>query len=83
MQNNTPIVNIDLTPEYRKNLKQLAKKYRNIRFDLTSLIEELQKGNFLGDRLSGFDEGMYIYKVRIRNSNIQKGNRNTLIGNSR
>lgn len=35
MQNNPPIVTIDLTPEYKRNLTQLAKKYRNIRSDFS------------------------------------------------
>jgi mRNA-degrading endonuclease RelE of RelBE toxin-antitoxin system len=30
MLNNSHSINIDLTPEYRRNLKDLAKKYRNI-----------------------------------------------------
>ena len=30
MLNNSRLINIDLTPEYRRNLKDLAKKYRDI-----------------------------------------------------
>lgn len=73
MSNNPEFVNIDLTPEYRNNLKKLAKKYRNIRSDTQGLIEELQKGSVLGDRLSGFGDNFYVYKMRAKNSNIQKG----------
>jgi mRNA-degrading endonuclease RelE of RelBE toxin-antitoxin system len=32
-----------------------------------------QKGNFIGDRLQGFGISYFIYKVRVKNSNIQKG----------
>ena len=71
--NNSQLINIDLTPEYRKNLKDLAKKYRNIRSDIQPLILELQKGNIIGDRLTGFGLDIYIYKVRVKNSNIKKG----------
>jgi mRNA-degrading endonuclease RelE of RelBE toxin-antitoxin system len=71
--NNSQFVNIDLTPEYRRNLKYLAKKYRNIRSDIQPLIWELQQGNILGDRLTGFGLDIYIYKVRVKNSNIKKG----------
>ncbi|MDB9448940.1 MULTISPECIES: hypothetical protein [Nostocales] len=53
MQNESFLINIDLTPEYQKNLKYLAKKYRNIRSDTQFFTTELQKGNLLGDRLSG------------------------------
>lgn len=35
MQNSSGSMNIDLTPEYQKNLKYLAKKYRRIRSDIT------------------------------------------------
>jgi len=73
MQNDSSEVQIDLTPEFKKNLKKLAKKYRNIRSDLQSLIVELQQGNFLGDRLVGFESDLYIYKVRVKNSNLKKG----------
>jgi mRNA-degrading endonuclease RelE of RelBE toxin-antitoxin system len=73
MPNNSEIVNIDLTPEYRNNLRKLAKKYRNIRSDTQGLIEELQQGSRLGDRLSGFGENLYVYKARAKNSNAQKG----------
>jgi mRNA-degrading endonuclease RelE of RelBE toxin-antitoxin system len=73
MQNESFLINIDLTPEYQRNLKYLAKKYRNIRSDTQFFITELQKGNLLGDRLSGFGEDIYIYKARVKNSNIQKG----------
>ena len=31
-------IKIELTLEFQKNLKKLAKKYRNIRFDLESFI---------------------------------------------
>jgi mRNA-degrading endonuclease RelE of RelBE toxin-antitoxin system len=71
--NNSQLINIDLTPEYRRNLKYLAKKYRNIRSDIEPFILELQKGNILGDRLAGFSSDFYIYKVRVKNSNIKKG----------
>jgi len=51
----------------------LAKKYRNIRSDIQPLILELQQGNIVGDRLVGFSSDIYIYKIRVKNSNIQKG----------
>jgi mRNA-degrading endonuclease RelE of RelBE toxin-antitoxin system len=73
MQNNSSLRNIDLTPEYKRNLKDLAKKYRNIRSDTQPLIMALQKGDVLGDRISGFGSDIYVYKVRVKYSNIQKG----------
>ena len=72
MPNNDDFIDIDLTPEYKRNLKNLAKKYCNIRSDTQSLIIELQKGNLIGDRLVGFGEDIYVYKARVKNSNIKK-----------
>ena len=65
-------IRIELTPEFKNNLKKLAKKYRSIRSDLELFIQELQQGNFSGDRISGLRERV-IYKVRIKNSDIKKG----------
>lgn len=73
MSNNTPFVQIDLTPEYKRNLRELSKKYRKIRLDTQSIIEQLQGGNFIGDRLAGMGENYVILKVRVKNSDIQKG----------
>ena len=65
-------VKIELTLEFQKNLKKLAKKYRNIRSDLELFIRELRQGNFSGDRISGLRDRI-IYKVRIKNSDIKTG----------
>lgn len=46
MSNELPILEIELTPEYQKNLRYLAKKYRNIRSDTQAIIEQIQIGNF-------------------------------------
>ena len=73
MSNEMPFVQIDLTPEYKRNLRELSKKYRNIRLDTQPIIEQLQGGNFIGDRIPGMGENYVILKVRVRNSNIQKG----------
>ncbi len=73
MSNNTPLVEIDLTPEYKRNLRNLSKKYRQIRLDIQAIIEQLQVRNFIGDRLSGMGEEYVILKVRVKNSDIQKG----------
>lgn len=68
-----PLVDIDLTPECKRNLRDLSKRFRSIRSDVELLIEELQQGNILGDRIGGIGEEFVVYKVRVRNSNIQKG----------
>ncbi|BAZ51666.1 hypothetical protein NIES4103_43240 [Nostoc sp. NIES-4103] len=73
MPNEQPSALIDLTPEYKQNLRDLSKRYRNIRSDVQPIIEQLQQGNFVGDRISGLGEEYVVYKVRVCNSNIQKG----------
>jgi mRNA-degrading endonuclease RelE of RelBE toxin-antitoxin system len=73
MPNEQPLVLIELTPEYKQNLRDLSKRFRNIRSDVQPIIEQLQQGNVLGDRIKGVGEEYVVYKLRIRNSNIQKG----------
>jgi mRNA-degrading endonuclease RelE of RelBE toxin-antitoxin system len=64
-------IEIALTPRFKRDLRVLAKRYRSIRGDLQSLIEELQAGETPGDRIAGLK--YQIFKVRLKNSNIQKG----------
>ena len=66
-------VDIEYTPELKRVLRKLAKKYRHIRSDLQSVIMLLQKGELVGDRVSG--SGNTVFKARVRNSDIQKGKR--------
>ena len=66
-------VDIEYTPELKRALRKLAKKYRHIRSDLQSVIMLLQKGELVGDRVSG--TGNTVFKARVRNSDIQKGKR--------
>ena len=73
MPSESASVQIYLTPEYKRNLRDLSKKYRNIRSDTQTVIEQLQSGNFAGDRISSIGDEYIVYKVRVRNSNIQKG----------
>ncbi|MEG3862786.1 type II toxin-antitoxin system RelE family toxin [Microcoleus sp. herbarium12] len=67
----SPLVEIRLTPEFQRKLKNLAKKYRQIPTDIQPVLEQLQVGDFLGDRIP--DIGFPVMKVRIRNSDTQKG----------
>ncbi|MDZ8139849.1 MAG: hypothetical protein RM049_31940 [Nostoc sp. DedQUE04] len=47
MLNEQLSVFIDLTPEYKQNLRDLSKKFRNIRSDVQPIIEQLQQGNIV------------------------------------
>ena len=71
MPNNLPLVEVIPTLEFQRNLRTLSKKYRHIRSDVEVIIEQLQAGELLGDRISGV--GYEIFKVRVKNSDIQKG----------
>ena len=70
MSNNFPI-QIALTPRFQRDLRDLAKRYRSIRLDLQPLIEQLKSGETPGDLVTGIK--YQIFKVRLKNSNIQKG----------
>ena len=71
MQNEPPIIHIEFTDKFKRNLRVLAKKYRSIRKDIQPVIAQLEAGELPGVRVTGIDHT--IFKLRIRNSDIQKG----------
>jgi len=55
-------VEVRFTPEFKRNVRALAKKYRHIRSDLQPVLERLQVGEVLGAQIKGvryavFSEG--------------------------
>ncbi|MEG4353597.1 type II toxin-antitoxin system RelE/ParE family toxin [Microcoleus sp. LAD1_D5] len=64
-------IQIELTPRFQRDLRTLAKRYRNIRQDIEPLIAQLRSGELPGSRIPGME--YEIFKVRIKNSDIQKG----------
>ena len=66
-------ISILYTPEFKRNLRILSKKYFHIRSDIQPVIELLQKGEILADRIPR--TGHPVFKVRVRNSDIKKGKR--------
>jgi mRNA-degrading endonuclease RelE of RelBE toxin-antitoxin system len=66
-----PTIQILLTPDFQIQLRKLAKRYRNIRADLQPLFDDLERGNCPGDQIPGTT--YTVFKVRIKNSDIQKG----------
>ena len=64
-------IQVEFTPEFKRNLRSLAKKYRHIRSDIQPVIEQLQNGSFLGDQVPR--TSYTIFKVRVKNSDIHKG----------
>lgn len=69
----TESVQVEYTPEFKRNLRALAKKYRHIRSDVQPIVEQLQAGNVIGDQVPGVH--YTIFKVRVLNRDIQKGKR--------
>ena len=59
------------TPEFKRNLRQLAKKYRHIRSDVQPIIEDLIQGKTPGDQIQGIR--YEVFKVRAKNSDAAKG----------
>ncbi len=70
---NRPSVKIGYSARFKKDLKRLNKKYPNVRTDVQTLVEKLEKGETPGDQISGVK--YTIYKVRVRSSDIAKGTR--------
>jgi len=66
-------VRVEYTPEFKRNLRALAKKYRHIRSDVQPVIDQLRVGEVIGDQVPR--TRYTIFKVRVRNSDIQKGKR--------
>jgi mRNA-degrading endonuclease RelE of RelBE toxin-antitoxin system len=66
-----PLIKVEASPTFSRNLRTLAKKYRNIRNDIQPIIEQLEQGELLGDQIPGLEYA--VFKLRVRNSNIQKG----------
>jgi mRNA-degrading endonuclease RelE of RelBE toxin-antitoxin system len=67
----TPPRDVRFTPEFKRNLRQLAKKYRHIRSDIQPVVDTLMAGELPGDKIPGI--GFPVYKVRIRNSDASRG----------
>jgi len=73
MQSDQESVFVRFADEFENNLYSLSKRYRNIRKDVVTVLEQIQSGNFVGDRIAGLGETYFVVKVRVKNSNIQKG----------
>ncbi len=71
MSNEQPIVQVQVTDDFQGQIRELGKRYRKIRLDVQPVIEQLEAGEMIGDRIQGTE--YTVFKVRIRNSDIQKG----------
>jgi mRNA-degrading endonuclease RelE of RelBE toxin-antitoxin system len=62
---------VTFTPEFKRNPRQLAKKYRHIKSDLQPVIDQLTSGNKPGDQVPGVR--YEVFKVGAKNSDASKG----------
>ena len=60
--------NILTIPQFEKDVKRLAKKYKLVKKDLLKLISDLEQTPTLGISL-----GMNFYKIRLANSSVPTG----------
>ena len=64
-------ISLQYTSEFKRNIRQLAKKYRRIKADVQPLLDVLGQGQTPGDQIPGV---LYeVFKVRVRNSDSGKG----------
>lgn len=66
MPSEPPFIELEVSADFKRNLRALAKRYRRIRSDLEPLLAQLQAGNYPGDQISGIT--YTVFKVRLRNS---------------
>lgn len=71
MANDSPPIEVFYTPEFKRNLRQLAKKYRHIKSDLRSFFEDIARGRTPGTQVSRI--GFEVFKARVKNSDASKG----------
>lgn len=64
-------VEVQFTLPFKRRLKSLSKRYRQIQKDIQPIIDELQTGNFVGDQIAGTTYN--VFKVRAKNSDIPTG----------
>ena len=55
-------VQVTFTPEFKRNLRQLAKKYRHIKSDLQPILDQVASGTKPGDQVPGVH--YEVFKVR-------------------
>jgi hypothetical protein len=53
MLNNLAHIHIEYTPEFKRNSRTLARKYRHIKSDVEPVLEQLADGKILGDQVPG------------------------------
>ena len=71
---------IILTRQFKDDIKfyKRRKKYLKIDADVRPVIDELQAGNFIGDKLDNINlpNNSAVYKVRVANTSTRSGKSN-------
>ena len=71
MSNDLSLVKVQFTDIFKRQVRDLAKRYRKIKLDIQPILEQLQSGELIGDQVQ--KTGYTVFKVRVKNSDIQKG----------
>jgi mRNA-degrading endonuclease RelE of RelBE toxin-antitoxin system len=71
MSNDLSLVKVQFTDVFKRQVRDLAKRYRKIKLDIQPVLEQLQSGELIGDQVQ--KAGYTVFKVRVKNSDIQKG----------
>lgn len=64
-------VRIIAAASFKRNIRELKKRYPHVDDDLRPLFRELQGGETPGDKIPG--AGYAAFKVRVKSSDIHKG----------
>lgn len=64
-------MSLDASPEFKKAVRTLKKKYRSIGKDIAPVLMQIETGQLPGEQITG--TGFVVYKVRVKNRDIKKG----------
>ncbi|MFT5162812.1 MAG: mRNA-degrading endonuclease RelE of RelBE toxin-antitoxin system [Alteromonadaceae bacterium] len=62
---------VEYSEAFKRQLKRLARKYRQIKKDIKPVIDALEAGDICGDQVTGVN--YTLYKVRAVNSDSKRG----------
>lgn len=65
------VVEVRFGKPFKRRLKDLSKRYRQIQKDIQPIITELEQGNLIGDQIPGTN--FTVFEVRAGNSDIPTG----------
>ncbi len=71
MSSHNSELKIQFTDTFKRQVRDLAKRYRKIKLDIQPVLDQIQSGDLVGDQIQNTD--YTVFKVRIKNTDIQKG----------